>query len=322
LNAALANPLLSLRLSDHVVATPVLVANAAQEALGVEVTFQSGVREVFGMVLWCVGFGEERRFAPPNYAGFAFWDTDPFERPDWGVTPVPAGLSALVSGGGDGSLQDVIRLATQKKSAIDVWQAIETGGWSMPRDLRHFLFTAEDQAQRALLWCKPSSADEHVALQRLHDAYDQAVHDLTTLYPARALLIDEVKKILAANPHPLLQVYSCTHFARCYGLNHFLVLLLAKVASISNLASGPRLRSQCGVMAVLGHGCAGNPWTCHGANHTVNLQDRPLCFGPQGGVAGQENVRVLVIRHGIAPHPAFFNTPMAFSRQVMPYHLP
>ena len=153
-------------------------------------------------------------------------------------------------------VQDVIRLATRKKSAIDVWQDIEAGGWSMPHDFRHVLFTAEDQAQRALLWCRPSSADEHNALQQLHDTYVQVVHDLTTLHPARALLINEVVKILAANPHPLVHVHSCNHFARCYGLNHFLVLLLARVVTIGNLVSGPHLRPKHGVAAVAGHGCA------------------------------------------------------------------
>jgi len=322
LNAALANPLLTFHRPDHAVGAPVPITNSAGEIVGVEVTFHSGPKEAFGLVLWCVGFGDERRFAPPNYTRFAFWETDPFERPDWGVISPPAGLRALVSGGGDGALQDVIRLATRKKSAIDVWRDIEAGGWSMPHDVRHVLFTAEDQAQRALLWCRPSSADEHNALQQLHDTYVQAVHDLTILHPARALLISEVVKILAANPHPVLNVHSCTHFARCYGLNHFLVLLLAKVANMGNLVSGPHLRPQRGVATVAGHGCAGNPWTCHGANHTVHLQHRPLCFGAPGAAAGQENAHVLVVRHGIAPHPAFFSTPMAFARQVMPYHLP
>jgi hypothetical protein len=322
LNAALPNPLLTFHRADHAVGAPIPITNPAGEVLGIEMTFHSGLREVFGMVLWCVGFGDERRFAPPNYTGFAFWETDPFEQPDWGVKPPPDGLSALVSGGGDGALQDVIRLVTRRKSAIDVWQDIEAGGWSMPHDVRHALFTAEDQAQRSLLWCKPGSVDEHNALQQLHDAYLNAVHDLTTLHPARALLINEVLRILAANPHSLLNVHPCTHFARCYGLNHFLVLLLAKVATIDKLACGPRVRPQSGVANVAGHGCAGNPWTCHGVNHTVDLVDRPMCFGPPAGAAGQENAHVIVIRHGISPHPAFFGTPMAFARQVMPYHLP
>ncbi|MGO9598186.1 MAG: FAD-dependent oxidoreductase [Isosphaeraceae bacterium] len=322
LNAALTNPLFTFRRSDHVIGTPVPITDAAGSVLGIEVSFQSGAKEIFGMMLWCVGFGDERRCAPPNYTGFAFWETDPFERPSWGIQSPPGGCRALVSGGGDGSLQDVIRLSTSRKSAIDVWREIEAGGWSMPQEARHALFTAEDQAQRALLWCGRSSPDEHNALQRLHDGYRQVVDDLTTLHPGRALLIEEVEKLLAANQFPILCVYPCTHFARCYGLNHFLVLLLARVVTLRNLASGPEMRPRLGVLDVSGHLCAANPWTCHGSAHIVNMQHRPLCTDPPGGAAGQVDVRVLVIRHGIAPHPAFLNTPMAFARQVMPYHLP
>jgi hypothetical protein len=100
------------------------------------------------------------------------------------------------------------------------------------------------------------------------------------------------------------------------------VLLLAKVVTLRNLASGPAMRPQLGVSDVSGHLCAANPWTCHGATHIVNMQHRPLCSDRPGGATGQVDARVIVIRHGIAPHPAFFSTPMTFARQVMPYHLP
>lgn len=126
------------------------------------------------MMLWCVGFGAERVYArramPPDYQGFGFWESNPFEWPHWGVLPASDPLRALVSGGGDGALQDVLRLATSQKSAVDIDQAILASGWSMPGDLQHRLFAAEDQAQRALTWCPPRSADEHKALQELHDA--------------------------------------------------------------------------------------------------------------------------------------------------------
>ena len=322
LNAALNNPLLTFRRQECVIGLPVFVRNATGEVQGVEVEFQSGLVDAYGMVLWCTGFGDERRFAPPNYTGFAFWDTDPFERSDWGVSPRPTQLRGIVSGGGDGALQDVIRLATRRKSASELWRTLLTSGWSMPDEMRHILFAAEDQAQRALLWCKPSSLDEHRALQRLHDTYVQAVRNLTLLHPARGLLIDSLTALLRANPHPLLLVHSCTHFSRCYGLNHLLVLLLEAVARIRGLASGPTFRQQSGIASVGGHACANDPWLCHGSTHTVHLQERVLCYGPPGAVVSQENANVLVIRHGISPRPAVLGRPIAFARQVMPYHLP
>jgi hypothetical protein len=54
----------------------------------------------------------------------------------------------------------------------------------------------------------------------------------------------------------------------------------------------------------------------------VELEVRPSCYAPAGPAAGKETAHIVVIRHGIAPHPAFAGTLMAFTRQVMPYHLP
>jgi hypothetical protein len=322
LSTAIHNPLLTFRRPEHVVGAPAPIPSATGSADGLRVSFHSGVTEDFGMMLWCVGFFDERRFAPPSYTGFAFWDTDPYEHPDWGVVSPPKDLSGMVSGGGDGALQDVLRLATRRKSADDVYQELCRSGWSIPDGVRHALFAAEDQAQRALLWCQPRSQDEHQALQRLHDEYARAVGYLVTADPNRTKLVAEAGRVLSANSHPLQLVHPCTHFGRCYGLNHLLVLLLARVASETALTAGPRIRGGLVVDRVSGHACAGHPWACHGVRHTVHLRHRPSCLAPPGGAAGTEDIHVLVLRHGIAPHPALVGTPLAFARQVMPYHLP
>jgi hypothetical protein len=323
LRAALSNPRLTFRRRDRVVGLPVRMLNPTGTDVGVRFSFASHKIEDFGMMLWAIGFGGERRFAPPNYTGFAFWETDPFEQPNWGVPSPPQDLRALVSGAGDGALQDAIRLATGKKSAHDVYRDLLGSHWVMPADVRHQLFTAEDQAQRALMWCQPSSIDEHKALQQLHDAYVDAVDHLINHDPQSATLIAAVNGMLSAVRRPVRLVHPCTHFTRVYSLNHFLVLLLAKVAANHGVA-GPTIRDQCGVSRVLGvgHTCPGIPWACHGSNHTVYLEGRPACHRRTVGTAGPETAHVVVIRHGIAPHPAFAGTPMAFARQIMPYHLP
>jgi len=321
---ALADPRLTFRRFDWAVGTPTAETNAAGDVVGVRIKFHNGASNVFGMVLWCVGFGEERRFAQPDYSGFAFWESDPFERPHWGVAmPNPR---AVVSGGGDGALQDVIRLATSKKSAADVFLKLEEDGWTIPTDVRHRLFSAEDQAQRVLVWCRPRSTDEHKALQRLHDAYEEAVTDLINADARDRVLISKVCQILEDNPGSVQLVHPCTHFGRVYGLNHFLVLLLARVAETEKLVGGPFIRQQLGVSQVTGqqpHVCAGDPWLCHGLDHDVLLEDRPLCHDRSpGAIVHREKAQVVVIRHGIDPQNAFAATPIAFARQVMPYHLP
>jgi hypothetical protein len=205
---------LTFRRRDHVVGAPTPVV-AGGSVVGVSASFHSGATpNVFGMMLWCVGFGDERRFAPPRYTGFAFWETDRFEHPLWGVGRAPEDLSALVSGGGDGALQDVIRLITGEKSAIDVYQGLVRAGWTLPDDVRHQLFTAEDQAQRALLWCAPRSRDEHNALQQLYDAYAAAVAKVLT-GPGAATLVAAVQSLVVAKrlpKLPVLLVHPCTPF--------------------------------------------------------------------------------------------------------------
>jgi FAD binding domain len=59
----------------------------------------------FGALLFARGFGTERIQVGTHYRGFAFWETDPCATPHFGVasTSVP---SVLISGAGDGALQD------------------------------------------------------------------------------------------------------------------------------------------------------------------------------------------------------------------------
>ena len=102
LATARAHKSLKFRRLDHALAPFVPLTDAAGNVLGVEVNFHSGKRETFGMVLWCVGFGDENRSVGP-YRGFGFWETDPLERPYWGVASPELDLRGIVSGGGDGA---------------------------------------------------------------------------------------------------------------------------------------------------------------------------------------------------------------------------
>ena len=58
------------------------------------------------MVAWTVGFGQERCNVPINYTGYHFWATEPFQRPDCGISL--GNPQIVISGSGDGSLQDFL----------------------------------------------------------------------------------------------------------------------------------------------------------------------------------------------------------------------
>jgi hypothetical protein len=65
---------------------------------------------VFGMVISCVGFGKERSTVG-DYRGYEFWGNDNFTRNNVGIQDKTVKPNVLISGGGDGPLQDFIRIA-------------------------------------------------------------------------------------------------------------------------------------------------------------------------------------------------------------------
>jgi len=198
-------------------------------------------------------------------------------------------------------------------------EEIRKAGWSIPDRQRHFLYVEEDQAQRALLWCRPSSLDEHRVLERLHASYVSTIDELSTTHPDSARLIVAVRRLITQRSVSL--VHPCSHLARCYGLNRFVALLLERIARIDglNVARMP----QRGLSRTHSASCANQPWACHGVTHDVELEARPSCT-MKGPVASTERLQaeVVVVRHGIIPNADFENMPMALARQIMPYHLP
>lgn len=120
----------------------------------------------------------------------------------------------------------------------------------------------------------------------------------------------------------LTLAYRCTHFARCYGLNRFLVLLLLRFAAEAGLPI--RELPSTGVYSVagLGHRC-GNPWACHGQPHDVQFFSFPNCAMPRNPPHQRQDFDALVLRLGVKPPPPFSGAvPLLITRQILPYHAP
>ncbi len=261
-----------------------------------------------GMVLSCVGAGTERS-THGNYAGFDFWSTDPFQ-----------GLAAtdqvLISGGGDGALQDYLRIVTGLKAAEEIYTRL-----GIPLAIEHLLQSAEDQAGRVYIWGGDARHD-HDALLRLHQIHETVVNKLLARLPS---LSKKLREITAAKPSTVKLVYPCAHFSRCYGLNRFLVLLLAtylkRYHGMDTLLSGHNLHAVHGV----GHTCGRSPSTCHGQLHQVVTALDPDCrVQPRQALATLAPLfNVVIIRHGIAPAPPLFAGAhlIAQPRQMLPYHV-
>ncbi|MDQ3929004.1 MAG: hypothetical protein M3328_07650, partial [Chloroflexota bacterium] len=293
----------------------------------------------FGMLITCTGFGTER-CSIGRYTGFRFWDTDELENRDFGL---PQGVTPkiLISGGGDGSLQDFIRVVTTCRSAKELYQwllgATVNGGMALWPAIEAAVHSAEDQAQRAYTWSM--NQHEHAIFSTLHSAYEGALDELQS----NSLVwygISNVLGQLVRDPVPSVKlVYSCTHFTKCYGLNQFLVLLLLRF--LQNYASGAvEELDNTRVEAVFTadssvHSCNNNPMDCCGNDHEIVYRYKD-CSDSQPNLFFKDDPGTyynhVILRHGPEPPNQihWMNTPTSplasyhtvrLPRQMLPYHI-
>jgi hypothetical protein len=271
----------------------------------------------FGMILSCVGAGTEQS-THGRYTGFDFWSTDPFQQ-------LSASDRVLISGGGDGALQDYLRVVTRQAAAGAIYRSL-----GIPRGIEQFLQSAEDQASRVYVWGTGSPHD-HGALAQLHRLH---VGIVDKLLPGPGLthpvqdLSSVLEKMTASMPAAVTLMHPCSHFSRCYGLNRFMVLLLATYLSryrnTATLLPGQSLHDVVGN----NHQCANSPVGCHGQAHEVTPALDPDCRSPAGSprqaaarLPGDYNV--VIVRHGIQASPLLFSGKgqVAQPRQMLPYHV-
>jgi hypothetical protein len=285
---------------------------------------------LFGAAVSTIGFGAEN-CRVESYVGYEFWGNDAFKRKNVGVKDVKPNV--LISGGGDGALQDFLRIVTNVNSAHDIYQRI-------PRDIQHEIERdigyAEDCAIRGYIWSGAASRDCAV-LQQLHKDHLMVIDKLkksvswdrvrTALSPILKQVPDELTIKLA---------FPCVHFSSCYALNRFLSLLLAEIISEITGGLSPLLPETKIVDVTSNTHTCGKPYVCHGKSHAVTYVRVPICadfFGAESNylMAGNKtfpqlsngSFNVVIIRHGILPPLSLFNRPpVSNGRQVLPYYIP
>jgi hypothetical protein len=295
----------------------------------------------FGALLSCVGFGEEQvgeylmNGKWKGYKGPAFWhDSD-------GIAPgsrLPRGISnVVISGGGDGGMQDFQRVATSYFGRDLYLRYLEAAGSSLklrthvlPSDtlLKNFL-SAEDAGRRAFGWASDRLGVPD-ALSAWHEAFADPIDDLVrhwsrfevntvadTLF--RQEVLDGSLKIT------WLLRESTPGYA--YALNRYLVLLLLAVAKRHaefrneddpGSATNPFTvlpSSSIHTIDPINHICS-SAKTCIGEPHHVSIN-----------VAGEKSPRtiphanLIVVRHGVTPRREIFPGPLV-PEQIVPFTLP
>jgi len=223
----------------------------------------------------------------------------------------------LISGSGDGALQDFLRIVTGGKPAREIYDHV-----ALPPDLLLVLQSAQERGMRLFNWgCTP--IHDHVGLERVHREVQAITAE--TLHKGGSGLRQQLDGLLH-HPVPSIRLlYECTHFSACYALNRFLVLLLARYLE-EDPSRGPVLLEGKRVVDITStdsHSCASNPTGCHGRMHEVRWVALPDCREGQTTPGGTFLANVLVIRHGIdladygVPDP----TPPLF-RQMLPFTSP
>jgi len=287
------------------------------QQLDIDIQTPAGpVTRTCSALLDAVGFGTEKS-SLGTYQGFEFWDSETLEKPNMGLGGRPQPYRVLIAGGGDGALQDLLRVTTGLKSAEMILQ-------KLPRQVQDMvstaIYSAEDQAQRAGIWCERQH--EHAVFARLHWSHQLQVRRMFTDPSISGPLQSALHHVLAhAKGMEIVLAHPCDHFSRCYGLNRFLCLLILEYASMARLAISAMPGT--GMLAVnpVGHSCTGAR-PCHGLEHRVLFQAYSCARNPSGTVQGSPRTfDAVILRMGVTPPKPFTGRfQLLVTRQILPYY--
>lgn len=252
--------------------------------------------EPAGLVVECIGPGRERVWPGPGkepppigFRSFEYWDgRDPVADPKFRLE----GRTAIVSGGGDGALQEFLWLATGMTGR----ELAEHLRMDMLEDLAHVL---ENRYQRQYVWLSADNFErrDHALLQRWHDDWVRTLDQALDNTDLGRRIARRLNRILPSLPRVHLAL-GCGHFHYCFALNRVMTLLVERHVRAtfgqSLFLPGVSVSSCVGASA---HVCASDPTTCFGEPHSVELLPRP---GPcPGGKPLVMEADIVVIRHGV-----------------------
>lgn len=303
--------------------------------------------DAFAMVLACAGFGTENTTAAPlpklppigysatnlaatsqpPYTGFRFWETDDYEEDD-PLLGIRSGKmpKVIISGSGDGALQDFLRIVVRSGSlgqeSISAGSLYETISRSWRRRTRRRLendLQSVDRKFQAAINQAPSILDSTArkhhncrAHQEAHKQYRRVINNLinnTRVWKQVTQTLNRVIKDLQTEI-TIRMIYPCSHLTPFYGLNRFLVMLIREYAN----KKYPTVRifhphtmvtnvSPSGASAA--HLC-GEPEQCHDKDHEIfwtaaRCIDIPPAYISREHKFADGPYNVVIVRHGITP---------------------
>lgn len=297
---------------------------------------------IFSMALASTGFGPEKTVveskkntAPVHkYTGPMFWELDEYEKdnPPLGISS--AQPNVLISGSGDGALQDFLRIATRVDAArIARKSADRRAGsagalyWLIFKDLpgierriRRRVNNIERRYQQEI--ASPYSRHPDREIRTLYKCCVHAAAHLEYLTLIKELceeprdwrqVVDSLDRWVKnlRDEIRLKMVYPCFHISPYYGLNRFMTLLVVAYAyqrypDVQLLYPGSMVIEivGAGAHAPPGDECK-KPDYCHGKDHRVFSVPAPDCLSVRSPVISGETefergpYNAVIVRHGI-----------------------
>lgn len=290
-------------------------------------------RRAYGAVVSCVGSVSERTgetrtpYRWHGYRGPAFWlDRDTLETPR--DQPIPL-TTVVISGGGDGAMQDLQRAATGLfgKALLQALQhaaATHLGQDLAPDRLLRELLAAEDIGRRAYAWRSAADGPPPRATVAWHRAFDDAVDRLfkglarSAPRGLRALADAVLRPAFAKGTLRVFWVVRNETPGFAYALNRFLCLVIERLDRATGSCALNQMTSHEIVEispATKGHRC-GLPETCRGVAHDLIAEH--LGTGRQTSIIGAD---LIIVRHGAMAH-SLVGGSAPIREQMTPFDLP
>ncbi|MFN3812685.1 MAG: NAD(P)-binding protein [Roseateles asaccharophilus] len=291
--------------------------------------------KAYGAILSCIGFGPERTFddrTPTkwnDYRGPAFWS----DNDGLGIgnpLPTPA-RHVLISGGGDGAMQDFQR-ATTGYCGLDLLNSLVEAANThipavsiVPKEMLLDLVLAEDRGRRAHVWAR-DKAPPKKALEQWHESFLNAISDVTgkiSSEQARSLLDEILLPSVSAGTRRVTWVHPEVVPSYAYALNRFLTIFLIGLvyrSAMSSISARPRISVEALPNYTIDqitphHHSCGIADRCNGQMHTVELEST---FGKSRTLT---DVDLIIVRHGALPERLLDSGPPV-PEQMTPFDFP
>lgn len=276
----------------------------------------------FSVIVGCSGPGKEICKAPAgDYEGLAFWEADTLNHENYALTNQKA--QTLLSGGGDGALQDLIRLVTNCDSPRNILQVLPA---KARRSLASQIRAGEDAYLRSFIWglANYDCRSNH----KLDSIHRTAVNSVLDQYGARIQkTIDEIlrENVLEGR---ILMVHPCDHFTNSYPVNRAIAHLLIEFVRRRYRVELVRPFTTVQKVWNPNHNCETDDDQCSKSAHMVqfatarcqHIKDRD--FKPFPRIETPPPLfDLIVLRHGVASNDLFGERPYGNHRQILPHHI-